>query len=135
MCLFFRIFDYTFWYRTYCFIHSVEIFRCFRYVISFSFELSNQIKYSIKSFVTRYTSYILYLDTSVWKKQYVYPFVIIGPIVTLCGICLIFFGFEICVRYKKNARRVQDPEIDTMKNIHHIKHWMDPGKFSIALKV
>ena len=58
-----------------------------------------------------------------------YPFVIIGPIVTLCGICLIFFGFEICVRYKKNARRVQDPEIDTMKNIHHIKHWMDPGKF------
>ena len=76
-------------------------------------------------------SYILYLDTSVWKKQYVYPFVIIGPIVTLCGICLIFFGFEICVRYKKNARRVQDPEIDTMKNIHHIKHWMDPGKSSI----
>ena len=60
-----------------------------------------------------------------------YPFVIIGPIVTLCGISLIFFGFEICVRYKKNARRVQDPEIDTMKNIHHIKHWMDPGKFSI----
>ena len=71
---------------------------------------------------------LFFLDTTIWTETYVQPFVIIGPIITVCGLAFIFFGFEICVRYKKNARRVQDPEIDTMKNIHHIKHWMDPGK-------
>lgn len=54
---------------------------------------------------------------------------LIGPIIAICGIFIILFAVEICIRYKKNARRVQDPEIDTMKNIHYIKHWVDPGTF------
>ena len=66
-------------------------------------------------------------DNEVWTKTYIQPFVLIGPIITICGMAVILFAIEICYRYKRNARRVQDPEIDTMKNIHHIKHWVDPG--------
>ena len=32
------------------------------------------------------------------------------------------------MRLRKNAKRVKDPEIDKLKNLHHIKHWMPPGE-------
>ena len=67
----------------------------------------------------------LFLDKS--KFKWVEPFVIVGPIVAIFGFVIVLFSLEICIRYQKNARRVQDPEIDTMKNVHHIKHWIDPG--------
>ena len=56
---------------------------------------------------------------------------IIGPVLALTGVAVILFSFEICIRYQNNARRVQDPEIDTMETIHHIKHWADPGNCGI----
>lgn len=42
------------------------------------------------------------------------------------------FMFEILSRLRKNAARVQDPEIDKLSNLHHIKHWMDPGEFAYS---
>ena len=39
----------------------------------------------------------------------------------------IFFTGEVCMRLASNLKRVQDPEIDKIDNLHLIKHWMEPG--------
>ena len=52
---------------------------------------------------------------------------IVGPVLIFCGISLMLFSIEVIIRLNKNAKRVQDPEIDVITNLHHIKHWMDPG--------
>ena len=56
------------------------------------------------------------------------PFIIVGSVLAFFGILILFFSVEVCERLKKNARRVKDPEIDTVTNLHHIKHWVEPGE-------
>ena len=51
-----------------------------------------------------------------------------GGVLAFFGSLLLCFSVEICVRLRKNAKRVKDPEIDKLKNLHHIKHWMPPGE-------
>lgn len=51
-----------------------------------------------------------------------------GPVIMFCGLAIMLFSIEVCIRFNTNQKRVQDPEIDLMTNLHHIKHWMDPGK-------
>ena len=57
---------------------------------------------------------------------------IAGAVVVGIGILIMFFSVEICIRLQKNVKRVKDPEIDGLKNLHHIKHWVDPGTFLAA---
>ena len=56
------------------------------------------------------------------------PFAVTGGVLAFFGALLLCFSVEICVRLRKNAKRVKDPEIDKLKNLHHIKHWMPPGE-------
>ncbi len=50
-----------------------------------------------------------------------------GGVLIFFGFLLVLFSIEVCIRLNKNARRVKDPEIDKLKNLHHIKHWVEPG--------
>ena len=58
---------------------------------------------------------------------FVSPFLIIGITLIVCGMMFIFFTGEVCMRLASNLKRVQDPEIDKIDNLHLIKHWMEPG--------
>ena len=60
------------------------------------------------------------------------PFAVTGGVLGFFGLLLLTFSVEVCVRLSKNAKRVKDPEIDKLKNLHHIKHWMPPGEFADA---
>ena len=55
------------------------------------------------------------------------PFLIAGPVILFCGLMFMLLSIEVIVRLNRNAKRVQDPEIDQVTNLHLIKHWMDPG--------
>ena len=55
------------------------------------------------------------------------PFVIIGPVLMCCGLAIMIGSIEVIVRLVKNAKRVKDPELDQITNLHHVKHWIDPG--------
>lgn len=63
------------------------------------------------------------------------PFAVTGGVLAFFGLLLLSFSVEVCVRLRKNAKRVKDPEIDKLKNLHHIKHWMPPGEDEPAAKV
>ena len=65
---------------------------------------------------------------TVSDTKLVAPFAIMGGVLIFVGILLLFFSIEICSRLRKNAKRVKDPEIDKLKNLHHIKHWVEPGE-------
>ena len=43
------------------------------------------------------------------------------------GVFSILFSIEVCLRLYKNQRRMHDPDLDNLVNIHEIKHWMDPS--------
>ena len=58
---------------------------------------------------------------------FVSPFLIIGIMLIICGVMFVFFTAEICIRLQHNLKRVQDPEIDKIDNLHLIKHWIEPG--------
>ena len=49
------------------------------------------------------------------------------------GILMCLFTIEIMMRLSKNAKRVQDPEIDSIDNLHNIKHWMPPGEIQCLM--
>ena len=53
-------------------------------------------------------------------------FLIEGPVLIGAGIMTILCSLEICVRLHKETKRVQDPELDNLRNPHEVKHWMDP---------
>jgi len=44
------------------------------------------------------------------------------------GANLFLFSVKICLKLWKNLKCVKDPEIDKLKNLHQIKHWIHPGK-------
>ena len=71
-----------------------------------------------------FTSFFLDPD----EPQIFGPFVIIGSVLLVSGAMFLFFATEICNRLKKNAARVRDPEIDKLRNLHEVKHWVDPGE-------
>ena len=71
-----------------------------------------------------FTSFFLHPD----EPQIFGPFVIIGSVLLVSGAMFLFFATEICNRLKKNAARVRDPEIDKLRNLHEVKHWVDPGE-------
>ncbi len=53
--------------------------------------------------------------------------VLAGGVFLLMGVMQLIFSVEIWMRLQKNVKRVQDPEIDQITNVHHIKHWVNPG--------
>ena len=57
---------------------------------------------------------------------------VLGFVFIFSGILLMVFTIEIILRLNKNAKRVKDPEIDKITNLHHIKHWVEPGKIVFA---
>ena len=59
------------------------------------------------------------------------PFIIIGAVLLISGLMFLLFFSEAFSRLRKNQARVQDPEIDKLKNLHHIKHWVDPGQYEV----
>ena len=63
-------------------------------------------------------------DPNYW---FVNPFSVIGITITVCGLMFVGFSIEACIQLKQNLSRVQDPEIDDITNLHHIKHWIEPG--------
>merc|ERR550532_2713923 len=60
------------------------------------------------------------------ESRLIAPFAVTGGVLAFFGALLLCFSVEVCVRLRKNAKRVKDPEIDKLKNLHHIKHWMPP---------
>ena len=56
------------------------------------------------------------------------PLIILGPILLLTGILVLVFMLEICVRLKKQIKRVMDPSLLKTSNFHEVKHWIEPGK-------
>ena len=51
----------------------------------------------------------------------------LGPVLAGAGVFSVLFSFEVCLRLYRNQRRMHDPDLDNLVNIHEIKHWMDPG--------
>ena len=69
------------------------------------------------------------------EEPLVAPFAVTGGVLAFFGALLLCFSVEVCVRLRKNAKRVKDPEIDKLKNLHHIKHWMPPGEGGMVTMV
>ena len=69
-------------------------------------------------------SYIHFLDPNWW---FVSPFLIIGSTLLIWGCMFLVSTAETCIRLGNAKKRVQDPEIDSIDNLHMIKHWMEPG--------
>ncbi len=67
-------------------------------------------------------------DMFVVAESWTGPFLIIGPVTIGCGAILFLFSVETCLKLRKNLKRIKDPEIDKLKNLHQIKHWIHPGK-------
>ena len=58
---------------------------------------------------------------------YLNPLKIVCPVVALCGLCLALTSFELCYRLKLERGRVKDPSLEKTKNLHEVKHWIEPG--------
>ena len=61
------------------------------------------------------------------------PLIILGPVLLLSGILVIVFMLEICVRLRKQIKRVMDPSLLKTSNFHEVKHWIEPGIFQVCL--
>ena len=61
------------------------------------------------------------------------PLIILGPVLLLSGILVIVFMLEICVRLRKQIKRVMDPSLLKTSNFHEVKHWIEPGIFQVYL--
>lgn len=70
------------------------------------------------------TLYILFINDPDW--WFVSPFLIIGITLLVFGVFFILVFLDICCRLASNLKRVQDPEVDKVDNLHLIKHWMEP---------
>ena len=64
------------------------------------------------------------------------PLIILGPILLLTGVLVLVFMLEICVRLRKQIKRVMDPSLLKTSNFHEVKHWVEPGicKYYIVIK-
>ena len=55
------------------------------------------------------------------------PLIILGPILVLAGVLIIGFSVEICLRLRRQVKRVMDPSLLKTSNFHEVKHWIEPG--------
>ena len=64
------------------------------------------------------------------------PLIILGPILLLTGVLVLVFMLEICVRLRKQIKRVMDPSLLKTSDFHEVKHWVEPGicKYYIVIK-
>ncbi|XP_059091802.1 uncharacterized protein LOC131887255 isoform X2 [Tigriopus californicus] len=69
----------------------------------------------------------VYLKDGNSAEKLVSPLLFLGIGIIIFGVVLMLCSIEICSRLIKNIKRVQDPEIDRAKNLHHVKHWIDPA--------
>ena len=91
--------------------HSIVHIKLFTYLLTFSFS---------------------FLDPDWW---FVSPFLIIGITLLVFGVFFILVFLDICCRLASNLKRVQDPEVDKVDNLHLIKHWMEPGIMLISITI
>ena len=59
--------------------------------------------------------------------KYSGPLKILGLILSLAGLVLIAFSIELCLRLRKQIKRVMDPSLLKTSNFHEVKHWIEPG--------
>ena len=59
--------------------------------------------------------------------KYSGPLMILGLILSLAGLVLIAFSVELCLRLRKQIKRVMDPSLLKTSNFHEVKHWIEPG--------
>ena len=59
--------------------------------------------------------------------KYSGPLMILGLILSLAGLVLITFSVELCLRLRKQIKRVMDPSLLKTSNFHEVKHWIEPG--------
>ena len=88
-----------------------------------------QRRHSMSNYLPTYllTFSFSFLDPDWW---FVSPFLIIGITLLVFGVFFILVFLDICCRLASNLKRVQDPEVDKVDNLHLIKHWMDPGIYN-----
>ena len=60
------------------------------------------------------------------------PLIILGPILLLSGVLVVVFMMEICVRLRKQIKRVMDPSLLKTSNFHEVKHWVEPELISFG---
>ena len=65
------------------------------------------------------------------QMKYSGPLMILGLILCLAGVVLIAFSVEMCLRLRKQIKRVMDPSLLKTSNFHEVKHWIEPGKYYI----
>lgn len=70
--------------------------------------------------------FILYGNSDDPQWWFAGPFLIIGSTLIICGFLFLISTAETCVRLGNAKKRVQDPEIDNISNLHLIKHWIEP---------
>ena len=54
---------------------------------------------------------------------------IMGLVLALAGVVLIAFSVEMCLRLRKQIKRVMDPTLLKTSNFHEVKHWIEPGSY------
>ena len=59
--------------------------------------------------------------------KYSGPLMILGLVLSLAGLVLIAFSIELCLRLRKQIKRVMDPSLLKTSNFHEVKHWVEPG--------
>ena len=70
-----------------------------------------------------------YFSESSW--WFVQSFLILGIMVVICAILFGSFTIETCITLKRAIARVQDKDIDDIKNLHLVKHWVEPGTVQV----
>ena len=56
------------------------------------------------------------------------PLIILGPVLSLAGVYLVVSRVEMVVRLRRQIQRVMDIDLLDTKNIHEVKHWIEPGE-------
>ena len=58
-----------------------------------------------------------------------------GPILALAGLGLVACSIELIIRLRKQIKRVMDPNLLKTNNLHEVKHWVEPGKDSLTVRI
>ena len=67
------------------------------------------------------------------QMKYSGPLMILALILCLAGVVLNAFSLEMCLRLRKQIKRVMDPSLLKTSNFHEVKHWIEPGKYIFIL--
>ena len=58
-----------------------------------------------------------------------------GPILALAGLGLVACSIELIIRLRKQIKRVMDPNLLKTNNLHEVKHWVEPGKELLSVRI